>query len=61
MNTPFSNYPHQNPKDKHKTLMKSIHQKGIKYLTYLGFNKRKLKNKQPTITPPKIIVFKSNP
>jgi hypothetical protein len=32
--------------------MKDIHQNAIKYLTYLNLNKRKLKNKQATITPP---------
>jgi hypothetical protein len=35
-----------------KTLMKNIHQNVIKYLTYLILNKRKLENKQVTISPP---------
>ena len=35
-----------------KTLMKNIHQNAIKYLTYLVLNKRKLDNKQKTVTPP---------
>ena len=35
-----------------KNLMKNIHQNAIKYLTYLVLNKRKLENKQTTISPP---------
>ena len=35
-----------------KALMKNIHQNAIQYLTYLVLNKRKLKKKQATITPP---------
>ena len=31
---------------------KKIHQNAIKYLTYLVLNKRKLDNKQKTVTPP---------
>ena len=40
------------PKTSIKTLMKNIHQNAIKYLTYLVLNKRKLENKQTTISPP---------
>ena len=32
--------------------MKNIHKNAIKYLTYLVLNKKKLDNKQKTVTPP---------
>ena len=51
-----SMYPHyanlKIPKSNIKTLMKDTHQNAIKYSTYLVLNKRKLENKQATITPP---------
>lgn len=40
------------PKPNIKKLMKDMHQNAIKYFTYLVLNKRKLENKQATITPP---------
>ena len=40
------------PKANIKTLMKSLHQNAIKYLTYLVLNKRKLDNKQIPIPLP---------
>jgi hypothetical protein len=40
------------PKTSIKSLMKSIHQNAINYLTYLVLNKRKLDNKQNTVAPP---------
>ena len=40
------------PKANIKTLMKDIHQNAIKYLTFFVLNKRRLENKQTTISPP---------
>jgi hypothetical protein len=40
------------PKANIKTLMKSLHNRDIKYLTYLILNKRKLDNKQTPVPPP---------
>ena len=40
------------PKSSIKSLMKSLHQNAIKYLTYLVLNKRKFDNKQNIVTPP---------
>ena len=48
------------PKTSIKNLMKNIHQNVIKYLIYLVLNKRKLKYKQATITPPKKEYVKLN-
>ena len=42
----------QIPKTNIKTLVKSLHQNAIKYLTYLILNKRKLENKQAIVQPP---------
>ena len=40
------------PKTDIKDLMKNIQQNAIRYLTYLVLNKRKLDNKQTSVTPP---------